>query len=117
MEHFPLSYVLCVWLACTSIASLVRADAWNKRIVVTFRQPVEIVRCVSWFLPPSFPPSEPERFGLPSLGPSIDDVTVFGRSLQCGRKTGLQRIPDHMAGDQSTFALRSWFCRWDSRLA
>lgn len=46
MKHFPLSYVLCVGLACTAIAPVVRADAWNKRTVVTFHQPVEIPRVV-----------------------------------------------------------------------
>jgi hypothetical protein len=46
MKHFPLSYVLCVGLACTAIAPSVRADAWNKRTVVTFHQPVEIPRVV-----------------------------------------------------------------------
>lgn len=46
MKHFPLSYVLCVSLACTAIAPLVRADAWDRRTVVTFHQSVEIPRVV-----------------------------------------------------------------------
>jgi hypothetical protein len=46
MKHFPLSYVLCVGLAYTAVAPVVRADAWNKRTAVTFHQPVEIPRIV-----------------------------------------------------------------------
>ena len=46
MKHFPLSYVVCLGLACTAIAPMVRADAWDRRTVVTFHQPVEIPRVV-----------------------------------------------------------------------
>jgi len=46
MKRFRFSYVLWASLACTVAAPLLHADAWDRRTVVTFNQPVEIPRVV-----------------------------------------------------------------------
>jgi hypothetical protein len=46
MKPFHISYGLWFALACTVAAPLLHADAWDRRTVVTFREPVEIPRVV-----------------------------------------------------------------------
>ena len=46
MRLFHVSYVPWFALACTMAAPLLHADAWDRRTVVTFHEPVEIPRVV-----------------------------------------------------------------------
>ena len=46
MKLFCSSYIMPFVLACTVAAPLLHADAWDRRTVVTFHQPVEIPRVV-----------------------------------------------------------------------
>ncbi len=46
MKLFHLSYGLWFALACTVAAPALHADAWDRRTVVTFNNPVEIPRVV-----------------------------------------------------------------------